>query len=37
MVTSLKREGSNFINEPRLWQTPMGKIVKNIMNEGGSC
>ena len=35
MVTSLKREGSNFIGEAKIMETPMGKIVKNIMNEGG--
>ena len=35
MVTSLKREGSNFIGEAKIMETPMGKIVKNIMDEGG--
>ena len=35
MVTSLKRDGSNFIGEAKIMETPMGKIVKNIMDEGG--
>ena len=35
MVTSLKREGSNFIGEAKIMETLMGKIVKNIMDEGG--
>ena len=35
MVTSLKREGSNFIGEAKIMSTPMGKIVSNIMDDGG--
>lgn len=36
MVTSLKQDGSNFIGEAKVMDTPMGKIVKNIMDEGGT-
>ena len=35
MVTKLKKEGDNFIGEAKIMDTPMGKIVKNIMDEGG--
>ena len=36
MVTSLKQDGSNFIGEAKVMDTPMGKIVKNIMDECGT-
>tara|TARA_A100001015_G_scaffold315936_1_gene428991 strand:- start:1467 stop:2111 length:645 start_codon:yes stop_codon:yes gene_type:complete len=36
MVTSLKQDGSDFIGEAKVMDTPMGKIVKNIMDEGGT-
>ena len=36
MVTSLKQDGSNFIGEAKVMDTRMGKIVKNIMDEGGT-
>ena len=36
MVTSLERDGDNFIGEAKIMNTPMGKIVKNIMDEGGT-
>ena len=35
MVTSLKQDGKDFIGEAKIMDTPMGKIVKNIMDEGG--
>ena len=35
MVTELYPDGKNFIGEAKIMETPMGKIVKNIMNEGG--
>ena len=35
MVTSLKQNGKDFIGEAKIMDTPMGKIVKNIMDEGG--
>ena len=35
MVTSLAPDGKNFIGEAKIMETPMGKIVKNIMDEGG--
>ena len=36
MVTSLDRDGDNFIGEAKIMSTPMGNIVKNIMDEGGT-
>ena len=35
MVTSLEPDGKNFIGEAKVMSTPMGNIVKNIMDEGG--
>ena len=35
MVTSLKPDGKNFIGEAKVMSTPMGEIVKNIMDDGG--
>ena len=35
MVTELYPDGKNFIGAAKIMETPMGKIVKNIMNEGG--
>jgi len=35
MVTELHPDGKNFIGEAKIMETPMGKIVKNIMDEGG--
>ena len=35
MVTSLKPDGKNFIGEAKVMSTPMGNIVKNIMDDGG--
>ena len=35
MVTSLKRDGKNFVGEAKVMSTPMGKIVENIMDDGG--
>jgi len=35
MVTSLKRDGKNFIGEAKVMSTPMGNIVSNIMDDGG--
>jgi|TARA_B100001059_G_scaffold161665_1_gene161268 hypothetical protein len=35
MVTSLKRDGKNFIGEAKIMSTPMGSIVSNIMDDGG--
>ena len=35
MVTSLKPDGKNFIGEAKVMSTPMGSIVKNIMDDGG--
>ena len=35
MVTELYPDGKNFIGEAKIMGTPMGKIVKNIMDDGG--
>ena len=35
MVTELKADGKNFIGEAKVMSTPMGNIVKNIMDDGG--
>ena len=34
MITSLKPDGKNFIGEAKIMDTPMGEIVKNLMDEG---
>ena len=34
MITSLKPEGRNFIGEAKVMDTPYGKIVKNLIDEG---
>ena len=34
MITSLKPDGKDFIGEAKIMDTPMGKIVKNLMDEG---
>ena len=34
MITSLTSEGKNFIGEAKIMATPMGEIVKNLMDEG---
>ena len=35
MVTELYPDGKNFIGEAKIMATPMGEIVKSLMNEGG--
>ena len=34
MITSLTPDGKNFVGEAKIMATPMGEIVKNLMNEG---
>ena len=34
MITSLTPDGKNFIGEAKIMATPMGEIVKNLMDEG---
>jgi hypothetical protein len=34
MITSLEPDGKNFIGEAKIMDTPMCKIVKNLMDEG---
>ena len=34
MITSLKPECKNFIGEAKIMDTPYGKIVKNLIDEG---
>ena len=35
MITKLEPDGKNFIGEAKVMSTPMGNIVKNIMDDGG--
>ena len=34
MITDLYQDGNNFIGEAKIMDTPYGKIVKNLMDEG---
>lgn len=34
MIKSLRREGDNFIGKAKIMDTPMGKIVQNLIAEG---
>jgi hypothetical protein len=34
MITKLHPDGKNFIGEAKILDTPYGKIVKNLINEG---
>ena len=34
MITDLKQEGSNFIGEAKIMNTPYGKFVKGLIDEG---
>ena len=34
LITSLYPDGKNFIGEAKILKTPMGEIVKNLMDEG---
>ena len=34
MITSLHREGENYIGKAKVMDTPYGKIVKNLIDEG---
>jgi len=36
LITSLRQEGSNFIGRAKIMETPMGNIVKGLMDGGGS-
>jgi hypothetical protein len=35
MFTELKLDGSNIVGRAKIMETPMGKIVKNLIDEGG--
>lgn len=35
MITAMKQEGNNFIGKAKIVDTPMGRIVKSLMKEGG--
>lgn len=35
MFTELRQDGSNIVGRAKVMDTPMGKIVKNIIDEGG--
>lgn len=34
MITNLQQEGSNFVGKAKIMDTPMGRVVKNLMDEG---
>ncbi len=34
MIKSLKREGNDFVGKAKIMDTPMGNIVRNLINEG---
>ena len=34
LITSLKEDGKNFIGKAKILSTPMGEIVKNLLNDG---
>jgi len=34
LITSLKREGSNYIGKAKVLSTPNGKIVRNLIDDG---
>ena len=34
MITALTADGTNFIGEAKIMDTPYGKIVKNLIDEG---
>jgi hypothetical protein len=34
LITSLKKEGSNYVGRAKIMDTPYGNIVKNLMKEG---
>jgi hypothetical protein len=36
MITELRQEGSNFLGKAKIIDTPMGKVVKNLMDEGAT-
>lgn len=36
MITELKQDGSNFTGKAKIMDTPMGKVVKNLMDEGAT-
>tara|TARA_B100002019_G_C21237549_1_gene583606 strand:+ start:631 stop:1284 length:654 start_codon:yes stop_codon:yes gene_type:complete len=36
MITSLKEDGNNWVGKAKILDTPMGNIVKNLIDEGAS-
>ena len=36
MITELKQDGSNFVGKAKVMDTPMGNVVKNLMDEGAT-
>jgi hypothetical protein len=36
MIQELKQDGNNFVGKAKIMDTPMGNIVKNLMNEGAT-
>lgn len=37
LITEMRREGSNFVGKAKILGTPMGEIVKNLLDEGITC
>jgi len=36
MIESIRKDGSNFIGKAKILETPMGNIVRNLIDEGAS-
>jgi len=36
MIKELKRDGDNFVGRAKIMDTPMGNIVRNLMDEGAT-
>lgn len=36
MIVSLKENGNNYIGKAKIMDTPMGKIAKNLLDEGAT-
>lgn len=36
MITTLEQDGSNFVGKAKVMDTPMGQVVKNLMDEGAT-
>ena len=34
MITKLEKDGDNFVGKAKIMNTPMGNIVKGLLNDG---